>query len=84
MGSLWGGQNVITIKHDLFQNDLDNVLHLNHNVFKMARRNLLKTVKACIPYCNINTLISKYEKEPYGDIVVYYLNRLIKDPNFQM
>ena len=73
-----------TIKHDLFQNDLDNVLHLNHNVFKMARKNLLKAVKARMPYCNINTLISTYETEPYGGIVVYYLNRLKKNPNFQM
>ena len=74
-----------TIKHDSFQNDIDNILKLNHVVFKNKRKDLLKTIKAYVRYSDsIDNLISTYKTSPFGGIVLYYLVHLKQDPDFKM
>lgn len=74
-----------TIKHDKHQNDLDNVLRLNHNIFKTKRAQILKSIKQCMLNANdLNYFIDYYKKVPYGGIVVYYLEHKKSDPNFYM
>lgn len=72
-----------TIKHDKYQNDLDNVLNLNHQIFKQKRVGCLKAFKAQnIPQGNYNFYIDFYKKQPYGGIVVFYLETLKLNPKF--